>query len=202
MTDESDHGEPRTERERRALRIAFWLNAALAGALMVAGVIGDSSGLIANALDNTSDAVVYAVSYHAATRGALWKTRAAQLSGVMLLILSIIVLVDVARRLVSGTEPVSGVIIVMTIVAAAVNVACLRLLRESRRDDVNLRAAWTFSINDLLSNLGVLTAGVLVAWLERSWPDLVIGLAIALLVAKGGIEILADARRTQRTTHA
>lgn len=202
MTDESEHQEPRSERERHALKIALWLNAGLSAGLLAAGVMGDSSGLIANALDNASDAGVYAVSLHAVGRGPRWKTRAARLSGVMLLALSGIVLADVARRFLTGTEPVSVLIIAMSAVAAVVNVACLKLLHSSRRDDVNLRAAWTFSINDLLSNLGLMASGILVAWLGRSWPDLVIGLAIALLVAKGGFEILADARRTKRAARA
>jgi Co/Zn/Cd efflux system component len=53
----------------------------------------------------------------------------------------------------------------------------------------------TFSINDMLSNLGILAAGVLVLLLGRAWPDLVIGMAIAFVAAKGGWEILEDARR-------
>ena len=165
---------------------------------MVAGVVADSSGLIANALDNTSDAAVYAMSYYATTHGPRWKIRTARVSGVMLLILCAAVLADVARRFLTGAEPISGVIVVMAIGAAIVNIACLRLLRGAHGDDVSLRAAWTFSINDLLSNLGVLAAGILVAWLGRAWPDLVVGLAVALFAAKGGIEILRDARRTNR----
>ncbi len=84
----------------------------------------------------------------------------------------------------------------MSIVAAAINVLCLRLLLAQRREDVNLRAAWTFSVNDMLSNLGALAAGVLVMWLGRAWPDLVIGMAIAFVAAKGGLEVLEDARNT------
>lgn len=87
-------------------------------------------------------------------------------------------------------------LIAMSIAAAAVNLLRLRLLLAHRRSDVSLRAAWTFSVNDMLSNLGALTAGVLVIWLGRAWPDLVIGMAIAFLAAKGGWEILVDARET------
>ena len=165
---------------------------------MVAGVMADSSGLIANALDNTSDAAVYAMSYYATTHGPRWKIRAARVSGVMLLVLCAAVLADVARRFLGGAEPVSVVIVGMAIVAAIVNIACLRLLRGAQGNDVSIRAAWTFSINDLLSNLGVLVAGILVAWLGRAWPDLVVGVAVALFAAKGGIEILLDARRTSQ----
>ena len=61
---------------------------------------------------------------------------------------------------------------------------------------MNLRAAWTFSLNDMLANLGGLGAGILVMVLGRAWPDLVIGMAIAVIAAKGGWEILRDARRS------
>ena len=56
-------------RAQRALRVAFWLNVGLAGSLLLTGIIGNSSGLIANALDNASDAAVYAISVYAVTRG-------------------------------------------------------------------------------------------------------------------------------------
>jgi cobalt-zinc-cadmium efflux system protein len=198
VSDGNAEREPHGDATRHALRTALWLNVALSASLMTAGVVADSSGLIANALDNTSDAAVYTISYYAATRGARWKVRAARLSGVMLLLLSSGVLLDVGRRFISGSEPVSAIMIAMTVVAAAINVVCLKLLRRSRHDDVSLRAAWTFSINDFVSNLGLLVAGILVAWLGRAWPDLVLGVAIALVTAKGGVEILADARRAGR----
>jgi Co/Zn/Cd efflux system component len=178
------------------LGIALWLNVALSAGLMTTGAIADSSGLIANALDNTSDAAVYAMGYYATTRGAGWKARAAKVSGVALVALSILVVADVARRFVSGSEPGTTLMVAMTIIAAIVNILSLKVLRSHRGHGVHLRAAWTFSINDFISNLGVLVAAILVAWLERPWPDLVIGLAIAIVVGRGGFRILADVRRT------
>jgi len=182
--------------QRRTLLQVFLLNAGLSTALFVTGIVANSSALIANGADNASDAAVYALSYFAATRGARWKIRAARLSGVALLVLAAGVFIEAVRRFFGGPEPAGTLIIAMSVVAAAVNVLCLRLLLAHRRSDVNLRAAWTFSINDMASNLGALAAGVLVIWLGRAWPDLVIGMAIAFLAAKGGWEILADARET------
>ncbi len=91
--------ESQSDQEQRVLGTALWLNVGLAGGLLVAGVLADSSGLIANALDNSSDAAVYAISLYAVRRSGRWKTRAAKVSGVMLLVLSAGVLADVARRL-------------------------------------------------------------------------------------------------------
>lgn len=124
---------------------------------------------------------------------------AASISGVMLFILALTVLGDAVRRFVVGAEPVSEVMVTMGLVAAAINAWCLRLLGRLRRTDVNLRAAYTFSINDFISNLGVLVAAGLVAWTGRFWPDVVVGGAIAVVVGKGGIDILRDARRSAST---
>ena len=184
--------------QRRTLLQVFLLNAGLSAALFITGGVADSAALIANGADNASDAAVYALSYFAATRGMRWKVRAARVSGVALLIVAAGVFIEALRRFFGEPEPAGLLIIAMSIVAAGINVLCLRLLLAHRRGDVNLRAAWTFSINDMLSNLGALAAGVLVMWLGRAWPDLLIGMAIAFVAAKGGWEILEDAHRTAK----
>lgn len=188
-------------RERRALRIALGLNVALATSLFIGGVIADSSGLVANALDNAADAGVYAITLFAVPRGTVWKVRAARVSGLMLLVLSAGVIADVIRRFIVGAEPVGLLMVVMTIIAIAINFLSLRVLGGLDRDEVHARATWTFSMNDFLSNVGVLLAAVLIGVLDQAWPDLVAGLAIAVLAAKGGIEILVDARREEAKLH-
>ena len=180
--------------QRHTLLQVLLLNVVLAAGLLVAGLWADSSALIANSLDNASDAAVYGISYYAIAGSQRRKAAAATVSGVLLIILSLGVVADVLRRFATGGEPLGPVMIVMAFVATAINALCLKLLARDRRADVNLRTAWTFSINDFLSNLGIVVAGVLVLLLGRTWPDLVIGLAIAVVAAYGGIEILRDAR--------
>lgn len=197
-SDARETGAPERSRERRALQVALWLNVFLAASLFTTGITADSSGLIANALDNSSDAGVYAIALFAIARGTAWKVRAARVSGVMLLVLSASVIGDVVRRFVVGSEPVSVIMIAMTAVAVAINLATLRVLRGLDREQVHVRAVWTFSLNDFLSNFSVLAAAILVTLLDQPWPDLVAGAAIAGLAGKGGVEILRDARRTAR----
>lgn len=180
--------------ERQTLWIVLLLNAAIAAGFFLTGLIADSSALIANGVDNLSDTAVYALSLVALTRGARWKTRAATASGVMLLIFAIGILIDVARRYVQGSDPIGPTMMVMSAIAGVVNYACLRLLQRLEEPDVNLRAATTFSFNDFISNGGILIAGALVLWLGVNWPDLLVGLATAVIAIKGGVEILQDAR--------
>lgn len=182
--------------ERRILWQVLLLNAALSAGLAVAGVMADSSGLLANALDNASDAVVYVVCLLAVGRSQRLKRLAAFASGVLLLVFAAGILLDAVRRVVTGSEPVGATMIGMSVAASVVNLLCLRLLRPIKTRDVNLRAAQTFSVNDFVSNLGILVAGGLVAWTGRAWPDVVVGVAVAAVAAKGAFEIIGDARRT------
>lgn len=179
--------------ERRTLWIVLILNAGISAAFFAAGYSADSSALIANGVDNLSDTVVYMLSLAALSRGTVWKTRAAFVSGSMLLVFAIGIMLDVVRRYLYGSEPIGSTMMVMSAIAGAVNFWCLRLLQRLQAPDVAMRAATTFSFNDFVSNGGILIAGALVLWLGSNWPDLVVGVATALIAISGGIEILADA---------
>lgn len=142
--------------QRSVLYKVLALNLGLSTALGIAGWLADSSALIANALDNLSDSVVYAISLYAVGRGAGSKVRAAQLSGGLLLVFAGLVLADALRRWLTGAAPIGPTMIVMALIAAGVNLLCLRLLRPLKRQDVNMRAAQTFSANDFISNAGII----------------------------------------------
>ena len=75
------------------------------------------------------------------------------------------------------------------------NAVCLKLLWKHRGGDVNFRASFIFSTNDVIANVGVMLAGALVLLTESQIPDLAIGLLISLVVLRGGIKILCEARK-------
>lgn len=190
---------PQDDRQqRRTLLTVLGLNAGLAAALGIGGVSADSSALLANALDNASDAAVYLISFLAIGRAGTWKRGAARASGIMLLVFAVGVLVDAVRRVITGTEPIGPTMMALALVAAVVNLICLQLIRRQHSGDVNMKAAETFSLNDFASNGGILVAGGLVMWLDQSWPDLLVGVLVAAIAAKGGFDILRDARLARR----
>lgn len=171
------------------------LNLAIAAGFFATGAAGDSSALIANGLDNTSDSLVYALSLFALSRSGAWKRAAANASGGMLLLFAAGILIDAVRRYLGGSEPLGPLMIAMASIAAVMNGICIRLLARVEEPDVNVRAANTFSFNDFASNGGILVAGGLVWWLGANWPDLVVGVAVAGIAAWGGVGILRDAHR-------
>jgi cobalt-zinc-cadmium efflux system protein len=198
----SDDGLQITNAEQRTtLLIVLVLNLFLFVALGISGILADSSALIANAVDNLGDTAMYALSWFAVGKSDVLKTRAARLSGVMLLLFAALVIVDAVRRPFAEAEPLGLTMIVMAAIAAAVNLLCLRLLKPMRQTDVNLRAAQTFSANDFLANGGIVVAGLLVAWTGSFWPDILVGGAVGLLAFKGGLEILADTAKSPEQTN-
>ena len=113
----------------------------------------------------------------------------------MLLIFAVGVIFDAGRRFLTGSEPLGTAMMVMAVVAAAVNLLSLFLLKRLKGRDVNLRAATTFSFNDFISNGGILVGGALVLWTGQNWPDLIVGLGVAVIAIYGGVDILRDARQ-------
>ena len=156
----------------------------------LAGILARSTGLLADAVDMLADASVYAIALLGVGAGAAAQRRSARASGWLQLLLAGLVLIEVARRAVLGSDPLELPMVIVGLVALAANTTCLLLLAGHRHGGQHMRASWIFTTNDVLANLGVIAAGVLV-WLTGSGiPDLVIGTAIALLVASGAWRIL------------
>ena len=186
--------EVKTEHERRVLYIALGLNAAMAVIGALAGWIAQSTGLLADALDMLADATAYTIALLAIGRSALFKIRAATLSGGILLVLGVAVLFEVGRRVIYGAEPLSEWMIATALLSLAVNLTVLRLLAPMKSGEVHLRATWLFTRADVVANVGVILAGLLILWLKVPYPDYVIGTLIGLYVIKEAVEILRDAR--------
>ena len=182
--------EPPAHGEARTLWTLLAINAIMFVAELTAGLIAQSTGLIADSLDMFADAAVYGVSLYAVGRAVALKLRAAHLSGWSQIALALAALLEVGRRFAFGSDPEPPFMIAAAAVALIANVACLALISKHRHGGAHMKASWIFSSNDVLANAGVILAGVLVAWTGSSMPDLVIGAVISAVVLSGGVRIL------------
>ena len=179
-------------------RVLYWLlgiNAVMFFVEMTVGILADSTALIADSMDMLADAVVYGIGIYAVGKSILHKAKAAQISGYFQLLLGVIILIDITRRLFLGSEPISSLMIGMGFIALIANVVCLVIIRNHKNDEVHMRASWIFSANDVIANMGVIIAGVLVVWLDSRVPDLVIGCIVSIVVLRGAWMILKDAKQ-------
>lgn len=86
--------------------------------------------------------------------------------------------------------------------ALIVNLSCAFMLARFRHHSGSLtRAAFLSARNDAFANLAIIAAGLLTAAIWRSaWPDLIVGLAIALLNADAAREVWQAARKEHRAS--
>ncbi len=179
--------------DRRILWLVLLINLGQCLAGVGVGLWASSTALIGAGLDNLADAAVYGVSLYAVGRSPAVKVRAARLSGWLLIGLAVMLFVEVLRRFFGGEAPVGLAMMVMAAINAALNIVCLRLLRRHRGQDVNFKASAIFTSNDSIVNLSIVLSGALVMWWGSNLPDLILGLVVSAIAAKGGREILAEA---------
>lgn len=181
-------GEEATE--ARTLRTLLAINAAMFVVEFGLGLAAESAGLVADSLDMFADAAVYGLALGAVGGRLARQKQAARAAGWLQALLAFGALAEVGRRVVFGSEPEPGWMVGVGLLALAANVVCLALSARQRDRGVHMQASYLFSANDVLANVGVIVAGVLVGWTGSAWPDLVIGSVIAALVLRGARRIL------------
>jgi cation diffusion facilitator family transporter len=196
--------------ELSALRLRQWrvlvavlvVNATMFCVEFGAGVLSGSTALLADSLDMLGDSLVYGFSLFVLQRSMVWRSRAALVKGGVMAAFGVGVLAEALLRLRAGVPPLAPAMAAIGTVALAANAFCFLLLWRHRADDVNLRSTWLCSRNDLVANGAVLVAAALVAWSGSLWPDLIVGVAIALLFLRtaGSVvrESLAELARAHR----
>jgi Co/Zn/Cd efflux system component len=190
------HEEAADITQKSVLLTLLLINGLMFCAELVASIIADSTGLLADSLDMLADAIVYGIALYAVGRAASAKTTAARWSGYFQIALACGVGIDILRRLAFGSEPQSWFMLGVGFVALIANVACLAMLAKQRKGEVHMRASWIFSKNDVIANLGVMTAGLIILNTGTRWPDIAIGAIITVIVLRGGLAILKEANES------
>ncbi len=161
---------------------------------MYSGWISKSLALSSDSLDMFGDALAYGSSLYVVGLSPIAKARSAQFKAWLMLILGIVVLIQAAYRFFHAVPPDSAIMGGIGLVALAANLACLWLLTRHKDDDINFSSVWVCSRNDIIANLAVLAAAVIVTATHSPWPDLVVGFGIALLFTKSALGILNESK--------
>ena len=82
--------------------------------------------------------------------------------------------------------------------ALAVNLGCAFLLARFRNHSGSLtRAAFLSARNDALANIAIILAGLVTLYWHSGWPDLIVGIGIAILNADAAKSVWNAARQEQ-----
>lgn len=169
-----------------------------------AGWLAQSTALLGDSLDMLGDASIYAVTLYALTASDRTRAGVALLKCLAMAMLGLAVLIEAARKAMVGATPDVGVMILVGAAALMANALCFALLFRHRADDLNMRSVWLCSRNDLISNLSVILAAGAVYATGSMWPDVAVGVSIAVLFLHSARQVLIEAwaewQRTRRTS--
>jgi len=184
-----------TTEERKLLWQVLAINFFFFALEMLTGFISSSMGLVADSLDMFADSLVYGLALFAVGGSFTRKRNIAKASGYFQLILAVIGFGEVIRRFLGyGEVPAFQIMIVISIFALLGNTACLYLLQKSKNTEAHMQASMIFTSNDVIINIGVIIAGVMVFLTSSRFPDLIIGTIVFLIVGRGAYRILQIAK--------
>jgi len=184
------------QNERKILWTVLIINFSFFAIEAIAGLLSKSMGLVADSLDMLADSIVYGLALIAVGATINRKKNVAKFAGYFQILLAAIGFMEVIRRLTGAEQmPDFRTMIVVSVMALIANVICLYLLMQSKSKEAHIKATIIFSSNDVIINTGVIIAAVLVHYLNSSYPDLIIGAVVFILVMIGAYKILELSRK-------
>jgi cobalt-zinc-cadmium efflux system protein len=171
---------------------------------LAGGILGRSVALVSDAAHNLTDVPAVLIAWLAmrwAGRPAdAEKTYGYHRSGILAAFVNAIILLLISgflfyeswRRYESPSPVQSGIMIVVSLVALAVNGGITLAVLRGRRD-LNIRAVFIHNLGDALSNIGVLAGALIIRSTGAQWIDPLLGAAIGAMVLWSSIAILREA---------
>jgi Co/Zn/Cd efflux system component len=182
-------------------RILAWVIAINLIAFVVVsggGLLAGSASVAANALDFLADGATYAISLWAIGKSVGVRSATAMVKGASLAVLGLAVLGFAVWRAISGAPPEGFTISSLGAFGVAANLLAAFLLAKYRDGDANVRSVWLCTRNDVIQCVAIIVTGGLV-WLTGSrWPDVIVGVVLAVVFLQSAWSIIAQARRERR----
>lgn len=173
----------------------------------VAGVVGHSVALLADAGHNLSDVLSLLLAWGASrlaaqppsarfTYGMKSSSILAALANAALLWVALgAILIETLRSLVEPEAVRAPLVIGVAAAGIAVNGLSAVLFVRGSKDDINLRAAFQHLLADAAVSAGVVVAGIVVMLTGWSWIDPVTSLVITAIIGLGSWSLLRESVR-------
>lgn len=199
LGDHSGHSHsvaPDTDRRRLALALALILVFMVAE--VVVGVLASSLALLSDAGHMLTDAGALGLSLLAmrwATRppkGAMTyglkrtEILAAQVNGVTLFLIAVVITVEAVRRLISPPQVEGVAVLVVALIGIAVNLVATWQVSKANRQSLNVEGSFQHILTDLYAFIGTAIAGVIILTTGFLRADAIASLVVAGLMYKAG----------------
>jgi cobalt-zinc-cadmium efflux system protein len=190
--------------DRRALTVALLLVVVLMAAEIVAGFLGHSLALLADAGHLLTDAAALGFALVASAMAARpaagrWtfgysrlEILAAQANGITLGLIALWVVWSAAHRLVNPHDVRGGLVLLVALGGIVVSVAASVVLARASRESLNVRGAFLHVVTDIAAFGAAAVAGGLI--LATGWDrfDPIASLAVAALMLWSSVQLLRE----------
>jgi Co/Zn/Cd efflux system component len=187
---------------RRTVRLVALLNLGYFGIEFAVALAIGSVALFADSVDFLEDASVNLLILAALGWSARGRARIGMVLAAILLVPGLATLWTAWQKFNLPVVPEPLPLTLTGLGALVVNLTCAVMLARYRHQSGSLtKAAFLSARNDALANVAIIVAGLVtaLAW-ASAWPDLVVGLAIALMNADAAREVSDAAREEHRAT--
>ena len=185
---------------RRVIRFVAILNLAYFGIEFAVALAIGSVSLFADSIDFLEDASVNLLILVALRWSAPRRARLGMVLAGILLVPGLATLWSAWHKFLIPVPPAPVPLALAGAGALVVNLSCALMLTRYRHHAGSLtRAAFLSARNDALANIAIVGAGLTTVFVRSAWPDLIVGLGIALVNAGAAREIYTMARSEHRT---
>ncbi|MBN9360721.1 MAG: cobalt transporter [Devosia sp. 66-14] len=185
---------------RRTVITVALLNLSYFGIEFAVGLAIGSVSLFADSVDFLEDASVNLLIFFAMAWSSVARARVGMILAGILLVPAIALIWSLWGKFTNPIPPEPFALSVTGLGALAINLFCAFLLARYRAHSGSLtRAAFLSARNDAIANVAIVLAGLSTAFVWQSvWPDVVVGVAIAVLNVDAAREIWEAARDEHR----
>lgn len=188
----------------RLFAVGIGLNLSFVAAEGLAGWYGNSLSLLADAGHNLSDVLSLALAWgasilseRAATQRRTYGLRrssilAALINAILLLIAIGAIAWESIHRFSAPIVPDSTIVILVAAIGVVINTATALLFMRGRKHDLNLRGAFLHMAADAAVSVGVVIAGIVIAYTQWYWVDPMVSLMIVAVIAVGSWQLLRE----------
>lgn len=184
----------------RAVRYVALANLAYFGVEFSVALAIGSVSLFADSIDFLEDASVNFLILLALGWSAKARARIGMVLAGILLVPGLATLWTAWQKVGAPLPPDPTLLSLAGAGALAVNLTCAFILARFRHHSGSLtKAAFLSARNDAFANVAIIGAAAVTLFIHSGWPDLIIGLAIALMNANAAWEVFEAARKEHGT---
>ena len=205
MSNQHSEASHLTSRGTRPLKIALAIILVILIAEVIGGILSNSLALLSDAGHMLVDALALGLSLFAMTiarrPATLSKTfgyhrveiMAALTNGTILVLVSLFIFYEAYQRFLDPPVVKTPIMLLVASIGLVANLAGILLLRKGSRGSLNIKAAFWHIIGDTISSVGVIAAGVIIAFTGWYVVDAIIAFFIGGIIMWGAVRIVREA---------